>query len=172
MYSDLSEVKLTDLALKTHKHIYKNPVGQGFVGGKQYRVKESGKINVEKGDLVVKNPSPIKWGLEVGSGDLIGFEPVIITQDMVGKTFGRFKSVEIKTKNDKISRQQIIWYFILRLNGCIAIVLHCNHRMTLEEIMAFPRRSETRDKDGKIAKILDREINKHFEEFKRRCGKS
>lgn len=170
MEQDLSEVKLTDLALRSHPHVFKNPVGQGFVGGKQYRVKESGQINVEKGDLVVKNPTPIRWGLEVGSGDLIGFESVIITQDMVGKTFGRFKSVEIKTKNDKISRDQIIWYFTLRLSGCIAIVLHCNVRLTLEEILKLPRRSEPRDKEGKIAKVKDGIINKHFEEFKRRCG--
>ena len=39
---------------------------------------------------------PVKYGLGVGTGDLIGWVPVVITPDMVGKTIAVFTSVEIK----------------------------------------------------------------------------
>ena len=39
---------------------------------------------------------PVKYGLGVGTGDLIGFTPVVITQDMVGETVAVYTSIEVK----------------------------------------------------------------------------
>lgn len=39
---------------------------------------------------------PVRYGLVEGSGDLIGYTPVVITSDMVGKTIAVFTSVEVK----------------------------------------------------------------------------
>lgn len=59
--------------------------------------------NVGAGTL--EDGSFLRWGLAndsasvnkvIKSGDLIGIDPVIITQEMVGQLFGRFWSVETK----------------------------------------------------------------------------
>ena len=39
---------------------------------------------------------PVKYGLGVGTGDLIGFTPVVITPGMVGMTIAVYTSIEIK----------------------------------------------------------------------------
>lgn len=58
-----------------------------------------------RGVLKNENGTPVRYGLANGSreeaealktGDLIGWETVLITPDMVGQCFARFKSVEVK----------------------------------------------------------------------------
>ena len=45
----------------------------------------------------------VKYGLRPGSGDLIGWTPVTITQEMVGATVAVFTSVEVKGPKGKTS---------------------------------------------------------------------
>lgn len=163
-YSDLSEVKLTDIAIKDNPYVFKNDCGQGYHGGQRFTAKTSGPIHVQAGDIIIKNPTPVKYGLEVGSGDLIGWRPIKITPELVGKTIGVFLSIEIKTKNDKPSRDQIIWYLNLRLSGCIAEILHCNKKLTVDEFLAMSRRSD------KAAEVKDKIIDNLFQELKMRGG--
>ena len=51
---------------------------------------------------------PVKYGLCVGSSDLIGYTPVVITQDMVGETIAVFTAVETKRpKGGKRTPEQV-----------------------------------------------------------------
>ena len=43
----------------------------------------------------------IRYGLIKGSSDLIGWTPVVITQDMVGMTVGIFTAIEVKSLKGK-----------------------------------------------------------------------
>jgi len=54
---------------------------------------------------MLENGNFLRWGLandstvlnkQIKSGDLIGLRPVLITDDMVGKTIGQFVSIEVK----------------------------------------------------------------------------
>lgn len=45
-------------------------------------------------------------GLCVGSSDLIGWKPLEITQEMVGKTFAQFTAVEVKSPKEKGKKAQ------------------------------------------------------------------
>lgn len=47
-----------------------------------------------------------KMGKMIKSSDLIGIRPVLITQDMVGKTIGQFVAREVKRENWKYNGTQ------------------------------------------------------------------
>ena len=64
----------------------------------------------------------IRFGLEVGSGDLIGWESIEITADMVGQKIARFLSVEVKSKTGKASEAQKNWCNTVNRFGGRAII--------------------------------------------------
>jgi hypothetical protein len=57
--------------------------------------------------LHLRNPRPLKSGLVIGASDLIGFLPIRITEEHLGKILAIFWANEIKTKNDKLSKEQL-----------------------------------------------------------------
>ena len=81
--------------------LFRNSVGLGWVG----KVTKEGDFKDDKGILVhavqLINAYRMRFGLEVGSSDLIGWRPVVITADMVGSTIAQFASVEVKTTGYK-----------------------------------------------------------------------
>lgn len=78
--------------------IFRNNTGMGWAGEA---------IRLQSGDVLIKNPRPLHAGLCVGSSDLIGFKPVKITPDMVGKTVAVFTAVEVKTPTGRASKEQL-----------------------------------------------------------------
>jgi hypothetical protein len=48
----------------------------------------------------MKDGSVVRYGLGNGTSDLIGWESVVITPDMVGQTFARFLAPEVKTEKE------------------------------------------------------------------------
>lgn len=78
----------------------------------------------------------IRYGLCKGSSDLIGWTPVTITEDMVGKKLAVFTAVEVKlNKNGKYKATDLQKAFIsaVRNNGGYAGVADC--KQDLEEII-------------------------------------
>ena len=63
----------------------------------------------------------VKFGVGEGGGDLIGWKPVRITEDMVGDTLAIFASVEVKKPGQKMSALQQKFYKDVQENGGIAI---------------------------------------------------
>jgi len=70
--------------------LFRNSVGQAWVGRKIGQLKGN--------SIVIADPRRVKYGLCVGSSDLIGWRPLKITQDMVGQTLAQFAAVECKTE--------------------------------------------------------------------------
>lgn len=66
--------------------------------------------------------SIIQCGLHPGSGDLVGWMPVTITPEMVGRRVAVFASVEIKTDNGRIQDNQRHWADTVNDAGGIAII--------------------------------------------------
>lgn len=162
-YKDESEAKLTDRALLKYPHTFKHDCGKGYQG-KLERVKTSGPIYLEAGETILRNASQFKYGLGVGFGDTIGWSEIVVTPDLVGKTIAIFTSIEIKTKNDKPDRDQIINYFNVRLSGGIAKFIHCNIELSVDEILAMSRRSDP------AAEVKDKIIEDLHMQYKRRRG--
>lgn len=72
------------------------------------------------GSLQDKNGRWVQFGLCTGSSDLIGWVPVTITQDMVGKKFARFLAIECKTKTGKPTLEQTQFLELVTKHGGIA----------------------------------------------------
>ena len=64
----------------------------------------------------------IRYGLCPGSADLIGWDTVTVTPDMVGKRVAVFLSIEVKGKKGKASEQQENWLRVVQEAGGIACI--------------------------------------------------
>lgn len=69
-----------------------------------------------------KSGSWIRYGLLPGSGDLIGWQTVTITPEMVGQRFARFVSVEVKAPKGRLTPEQETWRAAVLKDGGIAVV--------------------------------------------------
>lgn len=105
--------KLVMLALSRRGDtVFRNHVGLGVFGT----------IQRGPGVVSVHNPRVLQCGLHVGSGDLIGWRPVTVTADMVGKTLAVFLSVEVKTAKGRLRPEQKAWMDAVNAAGGIAVV--------------------------------------------------
>jgi len=53
------------------------------------------------------NGKPLRYGLKVGSSDLIGWKSVAVTQEMIGKNVAIFVAIEIKKPGAKSNKDHI-----------------------------------------------------------------
>ena len=65
----------------------------------------------------------VKFGLfNPGGSDLIGFQPMIVTQEMVGKNIAVFTAIEVKQPGKKPTKEQQNFIDFVNKNGGIAFV--------------------------------------------------
>lgn len=77
----------------------------------------------------------VQTGLCVGSSDLIGFQSVTITPEMVGQKIAIFTAIEIKTEKGKVSPQQDKFIeMVARFGGIGAIVRSIDEAMEVLKI--------------------------------------
>ncbi len=106
------QLRATELGAR----LWRNNSAQGWVG----RVRS---IAAGGTSVILDNARPLHAGLSVGSSDLIGLLPVLITPDHVGQTFGRFLSPEIKSRTGRLTEAQRAWLgTVTRLGGLAGVV--------------------------------------------------
>jgi hypothetical protein len=66
--------------------------------------------------------SVVRYGLAVGSADLIGWREITITPDMVGQQFAQFLSIECKAPKGRTSDKQDAWFFAVKRAGGVAVI--------------------------------------------------
>jgi hypothetical protein len=74
----------------------------------------------------------VRFGLCKGSSDLIGFKPVTITPDMVGRTVAIFTAIEVKTPGGKPTPEQLHFVKRVKDHGGIAGIAR-----SVEEMLAI-----------------------------------
>lgn len=85
------------------------------LGGRVFR-NQVGKALTLDGKRVVTT------GLFTGSSDLIGWFPVVVTPDMVGKTVAVFLSIEVKAGDAVPTVEQDAWLDAVSADGGLALV--------------------------------------------------
>lgn len=107
-------------AVAKHWRLWRNPRGAG---------------KMESGNFIrygLANDSK-KLGDTLKSGDLIGWRPVVITADMVGKVLAQFVSVECKSADwtpppldtkDKAAAAQYRWAMLVNREGGYAVFIN------------------------------------------------
>ena len=109
-----------ELVITEHPMMFRNPVGYGIAAGPKFIHR------LKNGGFLVDHGATIHFGLLVGSGDYVGWNPTIITPDMVGKTIAIFQSIEVKTEHDRLHDEQRKWNKAVLRDGGIAEVWHYN----------------------------------------------
>ena len=72
------------------------------------------------GLFYTRNGVPVRCGLCVGSSDLIGYTPVLITPEHVGTVLAVFTAVETKTRRGRAAALQLRFLDSVRDAGGIA----------------------------------------------------
>jgi hypothetical protein len=90
--------------------LWNNPTGMAY----------RGKL-VGNGTLV--EAVPIKYGLAVGSSDIIGIKRVKVTEDMIGNELGVFVALEVKTDKGELRPEQRVFLDIVGSLGGISGVV-------------------------------------------------
>jgi hypothetical protein len=63
---------------------------------------------------------PVRYGLQPGSADLIGWRTVTITPEMVGQQVAVFTSIEVKAASGRLRPEQRQWLDAVQAAGGIA----------------------------------------------------
>lgn len=78
-------------------------------------------IKLPSGDLLLKNPRPISFGAE-GMGDLVGGTRIVITPEMVGRTFLIYTNYEVKLGKTPTTTKQVNFSNVITKLGGISII--------------------------------------------------
>ena len=107
------------IALKASEHgarLWRNNTAKGWAG-KSVVITESGQARVMPGDVLVHSARRLHAGLCVGSSDLIGLTPVLITEQHIGKTLAVFTAAEVKAGTNLTGAQQSFLEMVTRSGG-------------------------------------------------------
>jgi VRR-NUC domain len=93
--------------------LWVNTVGTGWFG----------KVAHRKGtNVTLEHARPVDVGFGPGTSDLIGYTPITVTADMVGKTLAVFTAVEVKSPSGRPSEEQLEFLEHIRGGGGLACV--------------------------------------------------
>jgi len=88
--------------------LFRNTCGVGWSGQMVRRIDNL---------VTLAKARPIRYGLTPGSADLIGWQAVTVTPDMVGRKLTVFTSIEVKAANGKLTPEQDNWRRVVSSAG-------------------------------------------------------
>lgn len=100
-----------DLCRDARVRLWRNNVGLAWQGHDTL---------LPNGDVLLRNPRRVRYGLAPGSSDLIGLIARTITPAMVGMRLAQFIALEIKTSSGKPSKDQRAWLAMASALGGVA----------------------------------------------------
>lgn len=109
--NDLPKLLMLGLSENPDTRLFRNNVGQGWVGKSQRMPDRS---------VIIENARPLHAGLVKGSSDLIGWHSIIVTPDLVGKRLAVFLALEAKTGRGELETEQINFIDAVNRAGGVA----------------------------------------------------
>lgn len=85
--------------------LFRQNVGMGWQG-RRLRIPAGRMYKVQAGDVILSDARPLEAGLCKGSHDIIGWQSVTITPEMVGQNVAIFTSIEAKEEFGRVSKDQ------------------------------------------------------------------
>jgi len=99
---------LRALGSRPDVRLFRNSCGLGW----------SGQLVSRIGDRVtLANARPIRYGLTPGSADLIGWQRITVTPEMVGHKLAVFTSIEVKAAHGRLTPEQDNWRRVVQSAG-------------------------------------------------------
>jgi len=106
----MSEKKLLhDILLAATKdggRLFRNHVGVAWHGNEVIRCTRENRVLLQPGDVLLRKARTVNCGLGVGTSDLIGWRPRVITAAGVGKTLAVFAACETKALGNRATPEQ------------------------------------------------------------------
>ena len=99
---------LRELGSRTDVRLFRNNCGVGWSGQLVSRI---------GGRVTLANARPIRYGLTPGSADMIGWQHITVTADMVGRKLAVFTSIEVKGPAGRLTPEQDNWRRVVKYNG-------------------------------------------------------
>lgn len=109
------------LASSYGARLFRNNLYPGY-GGEAIRISEPGALYMDPGDVLVRQARVIRPGFPNGSSDLIGFVPIEVTEEMIGKKIAVFMACEVKSPGGKVTKAQDNFIGYIRAQGGVSLV--------------------------------------------------
>lgn len=94
-------------ALTEECHLFRANVGVGWQGvGRPFKTPHPITVNMNPGDVLLRQARPFDTGLPPGFADTFGWVPVVVTPEMVGQTVAVFIGLEIKSQSGAVRDNQ------------------------------------------------------------------
>ena len=101
----------------------RNNVGMGWTGNTS---------RVDANTIMIHDARPLHAGLGTGTSDLIGWLPVLITPEHVGKTLALFLAIEVKRPCGRPTPDQVAFLRAVNAAGGMAILATSDEQVTRE----------------------------------------
>lgn len=87
--------------------LFRNNTGVAWAGkGEPVRVSKPTPVTLNPGDVLIRAAQPIKYGLCVGSSDIIGWKSRVMQPQDVGVRYAIFAAIEVKAARGRASDDQ------------------------------------------------------------------
>lgn len=99
---------LRELGSRPDVRLFRNTCGTGWSG---QHISGAGNV------VTIGNARFVRYGLTPGSADLIGWQAVTVTNEMVGRKLAVFTSIEVKGPAGWLTPEQDTWRRVVKYNG-------------------------------------------------------
>lgn len=105
-------------ALTEECHLFRANVGVGWQGvGRPFKTPHPITVNMNPGDVLLRQARPFDTGLPPGFADTFGWVPVVVSPEMVGQTVAVFIGLEIKSQTGAVRDNQIAFVEAVKRAG-------------------------------------------------------